>query len=214
MLKFIRSIIIILLLAFISYMLYLIVQQNSTRLAIDENNTPVIVQQLRAAQRLQTADMTITKILEGKQELTDYLPGYSWDNQLGDFLFGEKVAMQIYGTVTAGFDLSQISSGAIVGVWSGVVDIHLPAPQILHTSLDPSTQVFDKELWLLNKGDKDTETQLRNTALDIIRQAALEEWILSAATTNAQTALQSILGNTTTIRSIVTKDPTDSSLSE
>lgn len=209
MLKFVRSTIVILLLIFISYMLYLIVQQNRTKLTVDADRTPTIVQELRAVQKLETTTVSVSKILEGKQELTDYLPGMSRDNKVGDFLFGESVTMQIQGTVTAWFDLSQITSGAIVMVGSGVADIILPQAEILHVSLDPSTRVFDKELWLLNKGDKDTETQLRNTALDIIRTAALSEGILERALTNAHAALSSVLWQTVVVRDVKVQPVTD-----
>lgn len=208
MLKTIRRIISVLILGFIAVMLYQLVQQNKTHLEID-NSAPLIVQQLRAVQRLETAEMKVTKILKWEQELADTLPGFDRDNIVSDFLFGESVSMEIYGTVTAGFDLSQLTTGAIISVGTGVVDIQLPEAIILHTSLDPETQVFDRDLGVLNKGNATTETKLRNQALDIIRDAATEQWIISEATINAQAAIQSLLGASTTVRTIIINDPTD-----
>ncbi|USN56277.1 MAG: DUF4230 domain-containing protein [Candidatus Peribacteria bacterium] len=174
MLKTIRRIITILLLGFIATLLWKIVQQNKTQLVIDDR-APLIVQQLRAVQRLETTEMKVTKILKGEQELSDYLPGFDRDNIVSDFLFGESVSMEIYGTVTAGFDLSQLTTGAIISVGTGLVDIQLPSAEILHVSLDPETQVFDRDLGVLNKGDATTETKLRNQALDIVREAAIQQ---------------------------------------
>ncbi len=207
MLKTIRRAISILVLGFIALMLYRLIQQNQTHLDID-NTSPAIVQQLRDVQRLETTEMKITKILKGKQELADQLPGISRDDKVSDFLFGESVSMEIYGTVTAGFDLSTLTTGAIISVSSGVIDVSLPESIIIHASLDPTTKVFDRKLGLLNKGDKDTETKLRNRALDIIRQSAIDQKILHQATQNAKTALQKILWSETIIRSIIIEKKT------
>ncbi len=207
MLKTIRRAISVLVLSFIALMLYRLVQQNQTHLDID-NTSPAIIQQLRNVQRLETTEMKITKILKGKQELADQLPGIDRDDKVSDFLFGESVSMEIYGTVTAGFDLSTLTTGAIVSVSSGMIDVSLPEPIIIHTSLDPTTKVFDRKLGLLNKGDKDTETKLRNRALDIIRQSAINQNILNQATQNAKTTLQKILWPETIIRSIIIEKKT------
>lgn len=211
MLKTIRRIISMLVLGFIAVMLWRIVEQNNAHLTVDES-APLIVEQLRAVQRIETTEMNIIKILKGEQELADRLPWFDRDNMVSDFLFGESISMEIYGTVTAGFDLSQLTTGAISSIHTGSVSITLPTPQILHTSLDPETQVFDRDLWLLNKWDPTTETKLRNQALAIIRTTALEQWILDEAIENAQETLQSLVGSRITIDNIIIIWPNGDSL--
>jgi hypothetical protein len=57
-------------------------------------------------------------------------------------------------------------------------------------------------LGVLNKWDANTETKLRNQALAIIRDAAIEQWILDDAIINAKAAIQSILGTSTMIHEV------------
>jgi hypothetical protein len=116
------------------------------------------------------------------------------------------VRMEVYGTATAWFDLSAISTGAVSTISTGAVIITLPQPQILHVSLDPETNVFDRQIGVLSQGDKDTETTLRNQALDLVRQWALDQWILDDAIINAQAALQSILGDSVFIQQVIIPD--------
>jgi hypothetical protein len=100
MLTTIRRIITTLLLAFIGVMLYRLTQETADELLIDATQ-PAILQQLRAVQRLETAEASIIKIIEGRQQVSDLLPGTSLDNTIAEFLFGESVRMEVYGTATA-----------------------------------------------------------------------------------------------------------------
>ena len=45
--------------------------------------------------KLETAQMTITKIMEGQDTLTDLIPGIGLDNIINEFLFQDKIVLEV-----------------------------------------------------------------------------------------------------------------------
>jgi hypothetical protein len=165
--------------------------QTSTIFQIKINtSSAAVVKEMRNLQRLETASFTIEKIIDG---------GTIDNNVFSKLLFGEKILLIAHGQVIAGFDLSQISENDIKINANNLVVI-LPKAQILITTLDNTqTRVYDRQRGLLNAGDKDLESKVREAAEKSIRAAACTSGILKQAEDNARkqlTALFSALGFT------------------
>ncbi len=196
-----RSLLTIALLAIIAFFLYRISGQLEPQLNIDDSRSAVI-QKLQALQNIETAQMNLTKIIEWEQELTDYLPGFDRDDTVNDFLFKDVTRMEVNGNVTAWFDLRLFTWTAVIVNADDSITITLPQPEILHVSLNKDTKVYDKDLGILTKWQQDTETMMRNSALDILEQAALSWGILDEAETNALWVFNSLFGDSVIIKDI------------
>jgi hypothetical protein len=153
------------------------------------------VTQLSALNNLETARMTLQKVVEWKQWLQDLLPGKNWDNVIQKFLFQDSIQIVAYADIVAWFDLSQIISWSIiVGTWKNVSIILSPA-KILSASLTKDTKPFIRKLGLLNNGDLQLETEVRNKTLETMTQDAIDKGILLVAEKNAQVALKTIIAS-------------------
>lgn len=189
--KIIRSIIILIVFAVIciagwEYFKY------SEKLVVQEITKGVITQ-MQSVQNLETAKMTITKIMEGEKQIGDLIPWVSIDNMIQNFLFQDKIVLEIEGEVRAGFDLSKFNSSSITVHDDHSISIKLPAAQILWTSLNENTKPFTRDLWVLTKGNIQLETQVRNNAKNLIEQEALQAGILLNAEKNAQEYITKLL---------------------
>jgi hypothetical protein len=161
---------------------------------IDTTKTTVVTQ-LSALSNLETARMTLEKIVEWKQWLEDLIPGKNWDNVIQKFLFQDSIQMIAYADIVAGFDLSKVTSGSIlVGTWKNI-SITLPAAKILSASLTKDTKPFVRKLGLLNNWDLQLETEVRNKTVEAMTQEAIDKGILEAAEKNAQVALKTIVAS-------------------
>lgn len=201
MFKFLQSIFFLVLLAIIAFLLYRISGQLEPQLTIDESRVTVI-QKLQALQNIETASMDLTKIIEWEQWLTDYLPGFDRDDTVNNFLFKDITRMEVYGKVIAWFDLSSFTGSAVTQNNDSSLDVLLPQPVILHTQLTKDTRVYDKELWIFTKGETNTETDMRNRAIEILQTAALSGWILEEAKTNSLGVFNKLFGDGVVIRQI------------
>ncbi len=154
-------------------------------------NRAAVVKEMRELQRLETASFTIEKIIDG---------GTTGSNVFQQFLFGDKILLIAHGQVIAGFDLSQISEKDIE-VSGKNLKITLPKPQILVTTLDNTqTRVYDRQKGILSSGNKDLESEARQSAEASIKDAACQGGILAQAADNVRkqlTTLFSTLGFTT-----------------
>lgn len=141
-----------------------------------------VIQQMRGLQRLETASFTIEKIIEAGTD----------GNVFQEILYGDRILLIAHGRVIAGFDLSKLKDEDVV-VRGAQLQLHLPAPEILVTALDnQQTQVYDRRLGVLSKGDKDLESQAREQAELAIRHAACDGLILEQASEQAEKQLRQL----------------------
>jgi hypothetical protein len=71
-----------------------------------------------------------------------------------------------------------------------VLNIRLPAAEVFIATLDnQKSYVYDRQTGLLTHGDVNLETAARQAAEEQIRQAALDDGILTLAQQNAETYL-------------------------
>jgi hypothetical protein len=138
-----------------------------------------VVKEIQSLNRLETASFSIEKIIEAGTD----------GNVFQEFLYGDRVLLIAHGKVIAGFDLSKLDTSTVKAEGS-TLSLTLPAPQILSSTLDnEKTKVFDRKLGLLNKGDKDLESEARAAAEASITQGACEAGILDEATTSVREQL-------------------------
>jgi hypothetical protein len=110
--------------------------------------------------------------------------------------------MEVYGKVIAGFDLSSFTGSAVIQNIDESLSIFLPEPVVLHTQLTQDTRVYDKELGIFTKGETNTETDMRNRALQILEAAALSGGILEEAKINSLGVFNKLFGEGVVIRDV------------
>ena len=152
-----------------------------------------IITQFQSTQRLETQQMTVSKVIEGEKQLTDRIPSRNIDDTISSFLFEDKLVMQIEWVVVAWFDLKALTTWSITVHDNQSVTIALPPVEILHAYLTNETELFDRELWVLTKGREQFETELRNEAVNAITQESISAGILEQAKKSAQQSLQELL---------------------
>lgn len=154
---------------------YFLMQSNPA-FRINTNRTAV-VKEMKALQRLETASFTIEKIIDG---------GTTEQNPIKQFLFGDRLLLIAHGEVIAGFDLSKISDNDIT-IKGEEITVKLPGPEIFTTVLDnKQTRVYDRRRGILNMGEDNLESEVRQAAEGSIRQAACDGDILKQASENGQ----------------------------
>jgi type II secretory pathway pseudopilin PulG len=193
MAKIIRSLIVLIIVIAAAYFGFQRFQ-HSKQTAQLELQKITIVNQLESIGALETVTMRLEKEVEGQQGLSDLLPGYKFDNAIQKFLFQDSIKMIAYANIVAGFDLTKITTGSIQFVpnSSGVI-LTLPAATILQASLAPETKPFIRTTGILTKGNEQLETQLRNGALEKMKEEALAKGILVEAARRAKDALTPLL---------------------
>jgi len=181
----------IIFLLLIWYILYLFVQKNNNQQLIN-STTNSVVSQLKSVRFLETSQMTITKIIQW-EDIKDSI-NYSeiiW--KIKEILFEDKMILQVEWIVSAGFDMDKINTGSIKINNDNSVTIILPKPQIIHASLTENTKPYDRRLWIFTKWNIELESQLRNKAIEIIKDDAIKAWILDEAKISAKEALKILL---------------------
>lgn len=162
-----------------------------------------IVMQLQSLAHLTTMQMTVSKVIEGKKDLSDIVPSTTRDDTLSSFFFDDRLLMTIEAKVNAGIDFSKITTGDIQ-ISSGsqginginkaiIVDITLPKAEIFDIYLTAKTKPFERKLGILSKGNQELETKMRNDAIQAVRQEAIDTNILTKAQENAESTLQGFL---------------------
>lgn len=167
-------------------------QKQAEKKFVDLTKT-TIVTQLEALNRLETAAMTMQKTVKGQQEFKDLVPNTNRDNVIQNFLFEDSLEMIVTARVTAGFDLSTISSWSITVNEDNTVSLTLPKPQVLQYMLKPDTKPFLRKRGVLTAGDIQLETEIRNQTLEKMKQEAIDKGLLQNAQENATMAFKSIL---------------------
>jgi hypothetical protein len=146
-------------------------------------NTTAVVKQIRALNRWETSSFTIEKIIDQGNT----------GNIFQKFLFGDRILLIAHGEVIGGFDLSELDDQD-VKVKGNSIEINLPAPRILSTTLNESeTRVYDRQKGLLVPSNDNLESDARVSAVAAIHQAACSEGILTVTSENAKKQLISIL---------------------
>lgn len=143
-----------------------------------------IVHELRELHRLETAAFTIEKVIDAGTSGSAFT----------QFFFGDRILLIARGEVIAGLDLSKLPDEAIILSENKTI-LQLPTPEIFSSSLDANaTQVYDRQLGLLTKGDEQLETRARQAAEKLMREAACQNNILETAGENAKRQLGAFLG--------------------
>ncbi len=146
-------------------------------------SSQTVIKQVRSLNRLETSSYTIEKIID---------VGTS-GNKFSQFLVGDRILLIAHGSVIAGFDLSKVKEEN-VEVDGGTLRVNMPPPEILVTKLDSDqTRVYDRQQGVLTKGDPNLETEARNEAEKVIRDAACKGGILDDASKNGRNQLTSLL---------------------
>jgi len=146
-------------------------------------SSPSVVEKIRQLSRLESVVYSLDKIVEGDRK-NAYIP---------DFLVGDKLILVAHGEVIAGVDLQQLKP-ADVSVNGDSVHVKLPAAQVFTTRIDNGqTKVFSRSTGLLVNPDVNLESQVRQAAEQQMTQAALDDGILTKASTNARTAVTALL---------------------
>ena len=193
MIKILRAIAVIAVCATIIYLANMYQNKTALQKEIDTTKT-TIVTQLVSLNNMETAKMSMQKIVEGKQWLQDLIPGKNWDNTIQNFFFEDSIKITAYADIIAGFDLTTLTTGAInLADDKKTITLTLPTPKILHASLTKETKPFVRTRWILSAGDLDLETDVRNKTLEKMTQEAIDNGILIQAQKNAQTAFSKLL---------------------
>jgi hypothetical protein len=109
----------------------------------------------------------------------------------------ESILLLVQANVSAGVDLSAITSNDVRVADDRSVTIRLPDPRILSVSVDErETKVWDRnQSWWIpwEKPSPDLEQRARIAALETVQAAALEQGILRDARSNTTKVLVDIL---------------------
>ena len=108
---------------------------------------------------------------------------------------GDRVFMFVVAKIGAGIDFEQFYLGSFeVDAESGTVFVEMPPAQINYVAMDNSqTQVIDRDTGLFTKGDPKLESDARQVAEQVLRNAAIEAGILERAQKNARTIIEGLL---------------------
>ena len=148
-----------------------------------DTSRPSVVERIQRLQRLETVVFAMDKIVAGERE-NRFLP---------KFLAGDRLLLIVFGEVTAGVDGSRITA-ADVTVSGRTVRVKLPESEVFSARLDSErTRVYSRETGLFTRVDPDLETEMRREAERQIRQAALDQGILTVAGANARKTVTSFL---------------------
>jgi hypothetical protein len=144
----------------------------------------VTVTDIRAAAELTTVEYQAVAEIQDERVPDDFR------QYLG---IKEKVLLLAYGDVKAGFDLDRLSEEDL---WTdgSRVQLHLPAPEILSTSIDyDRTHAVYHRGTLLMSRDINWEGEIFQTAQDSIRQEAVKAGILEDAARYGQLYFENFL---------------------
>ncbi len=185
---FIQIILVIVVLALVIAGAYIGYQKLQNPITIPTN--AIIVTQVQQVGKLETATYTLQQIIVYDQTTPWY-----------EKLFGSsKKLFVVYGTVTAGIDLSQLNQSD-VQVQGKKVTLNMPAPYIMNSAVDPTrTQVYDADTGAYSIFPKNLGP---NTTIQILAAAqksqpgeACRDGILQQAASSAKTQLTSLLKTT------------------
>jgi hypothetical protein len=148
-----------------------------------DSSQPTVVVQIRRLARLESVSYTMDKMVAGDRE----------NRVLPAFLTGDKIQLEVHGQAIAGVDLGQLGSGN-VQVQRRTVEVRLPPAQLFTVALDDQkTHVYQRTTGLLVPVDPALEGEVREQAVEDLRQSALEAGILQKAHGNACATVTKLL---------------------
>jgi hypothetical protein len=108
---------------------------------------------------------------------------------------GDRVFMFVVAKIGAGIDFEQFYTESFdVDIESGTVFVQMPPAQITYVAIDNAqTQVINRNTGLFTKGDPKLESDARQVAEQVLRNAAIEAGILDRAQKNARTIIEGLL---------------------
>lgn len=150
-----------------------------------DTSSPTVVLQIRRLARLESVSYSMDKMVTGDRQ----------GRILPDFLTGDRIVLEVHGEAIAGVDLSQLAPSD-VHISGRFVQVHLPPPQLFTVALnDQTTHVFSRTTGLLVPTDPSLEGDVRDAAVQNLRQSALAGGILTKASQNAcSTVTRFLLG--------------------
>lgn len=144
---------------------------------------PVVVTSIRDLANLTTVEVVEYTIVEK-----------GTDSSWLDWARGDSLRLFAVANIGAGVDLGQVTIRDVSVDQSGVVEITIPAAEIQYVAVDnDATQILERDVGLLTKGDPRLETDARQVAEEVLVQSALESGILEKAETNARNVLTDFL---------------------
>jgi hypothetical protein len=149
------------------------------------NPTPTIIpdpvtyiNEIRAVARLETIQYSVSQVVTAEAN----------QGTLG-FLFGNKILVQIHGTVIAGIDMEKIQPGDLRFDGS-VLYVRLPPAEVFVTALDESkTEVYNVQEGIFAEVDPNLVIDTLAVGKEKILNSALEDGILTQAQANAEAYL-------------------------
>ncbi len=145
--------------------------------------SPIIMTQLQALNRLETASQVSQQVVEASAN-RENIPA---------FLGQDRLLMQVQTEMIAGIDLARLTQDD-VSVRGKNVTLRLPAPELFSVRIDDAhSKVFSRECgWLVFKPDVTLEGQARMKVLADAR-ATGQAHLLPTARTNAEIHLRQLL---------------------
>lgn len=144
---------------------------------------PTVVMQIRRLTRLESVSFTMDKMVSGDRE----------GRILPEFLTGDRILLEVHGEAVAGVDLGRLAPGD-VRITGGKVQVHLPPAEIFTVALnDQTTHVYSRTTGLLVPTDPSLEGEVREQAVENLRQSALAGGILPKAQQNACATVTKLL---------------------
>jgi hypothetical protein len=144
---------------------------------------PTVVMEIRRLARLETVAYAMDKMVSGDRE----------NRVLPAFLTGDRILLEVHGEAIAGVDLGQLTPQE-VRVSGRSVQVHLPPAQLFTVALDDEkTHVYQRTTGLLVPVDPSLEGEVREQAVENLRQSALTAGILDKAHANACATVTKLL---------------------
>jgi Protein of unknown function (DUF4230) len=148
-----------------------------------DTSQPTVVMEVRRLSRLESVAFTMDKMVSGDRE----------NRILPAFLTGDRILLEVHGEAIAGVDLEQLGAND-VQVTGKTARIHLPPAQIFTVALDDQkTHVYSRTTGILVPVDPSLEGEVREQAVENLRQSAVEAGILAKAQRNACTTVTKLL---------------------
>jgi hypothetical protein len=148
-----------------------------------DTSQPTVVTEIRRLSRLESVSYTMDKMVSGDRE----------GRILPAFLTGDRILLEVHGEAVAGVDLGQLGDGD-VRVSGKEVWVRLPAAQIFTVALDDQkTHVYLRTTGIFVPADPALEGEVREHAVENLRESALQAGILPKAQQNACATVTKLL---------------------